>query len=303
MSSRLKAYLALFTMAVIWGAALPIVKPSLSLVSPYQFLYFRYLIAAPLTLPILIYYLLKLKLNRHTLLKIFALEFLGTALLLPILYEGLKLTSAIEASFLGATGPIFVVLGGIIFLKEKEEQHEWTGMIISFLGTVILILEPLITGKNLTAAFSFTGNLLIIAYNLIYTIYVLLAKKLYQPIPKLFVTSFSYSIALISFFIFLSLSHQSTSINLLRLAPVALASGYMAIFGSIIALTLFLFGQNLIEASEASLFTYIQGIVAIPVAWLFLNEIVSPIMILAIIIVALGVHLAEFRPKRYNRNP
>ncbi len=86
MSSRLKAYLALFTMAVIWGAALPIVKPSLELVSPYQFLYFRYLIAAPLTLPILIYYLLKLKLNRRTLLKILALEFLGTALLLPILY-------------------------------------------------------------------------------------------------------------------------------------------------------------------------------------------------------------------------
>lgn len=300
MSSRLKAYLALFTMAVIWGAALPIVKPSLDLVSPYQFLYFRYLIAAPLTLPIFIYYLLKLKLNRKTLLKIFALEFLGTALLLPILYEGLKLTSAIEASFLGATGPIFVILGGIIFLKEREERHEWLGMIISFLGTLILVLEPLLTGRNHTAAFSFTGNLLIIAYNLIYTIYVLLAKKLYQKIPKLFVTSFSYSIALISFFLFLSFFHQSTSLSLLRLAPVAIASGYMAIFGSIIALTLFLFGQNLIEASEASLFTYIQGIVAIPVAWLFLNEMVSPIMILAIIIVALGVYLAERHPKRYN---
>ncbi|MCX6816458.1 MAG: DMT family transporter [Candidatus Beckwithbacteria bacterium] len=302
MSSRVKAYLALLTMSIIWGAALPIVKPSLSLISPYQFLYFRYLIAAPLTLPIFIYYLFKLKFTGKTLLKIFALEFLGTPLLLPILYLGLQRTSSLEASFIGASGPIFVVLGGIIFLHEKEEKHEWFGLIISFLGTIILILEPLITGKNHQASFSFSGNLLIIAYNIIYTIYVLLAKKLYQSIPKLFVTSFSYSIALVTFYIFLSLFHQSTSINLLRLAPVAIASGYMAIFGSIIALTLFLFGQNLIEASEASLFTYLQGIIAIPVAWLFLSEIVSPIMILAIIIIILGVCLAEFRPKRYNRN-
>src|SRR3989339_934910 len=148
MSSRAKAYLALSVMAVIWGIALPLVKPALNFVSPYQFLYFRYLIAAPLLLPVLISYAFKLKLSLKTYLKIIALEILGTPVALPILYQGLKLTSGLEASLLGATGPIFTILGGIIFLKEREEKREWRGLALSFLGTLILVAEPLILGKN-----------------------------------------------------------------------------------------------------------------------------------------------------------
>lgn len=301
MSSRAKAYLALLIMSLIWGAALPLVKPSLDFVSPYQFLYFRYLIAAPLSLPFLIYYLIKLKPKASLLGKIALVELLGTPLLLPILYQGLKLTSAIEASLLGATGPIFIVLGGIFFLHEKEEKREWFGLGLSLLGTLILIFEPLLTGHSLQTSFSFSGNLLILLYNLIYTIYALLAKKLYRSVPKLLVTSFGYTLSFISFFLILLASRQSASIQLLAIPQVALASVYMAVFGSIVALTLFLYGQNLIEASEASLFTYLQGVVAIPVAWLFLAEIPTWPMLLAIIFIILGVYLAEYRPLRYNR--
>jgi len=137
MSSRAKAYLALLTVALIWGIALPLVKPSLEFVSPYQFLYFRYLIAAPLLLPVLISYAFKLKLSLKTYLKIIALEILGTPVALPILYQGLKLTSGLEASLLGATGPIFTILGGIIFLNERESKREWRGLFLSFLGWLI----------------------------------------------------------------------------------------------------------------------------------------------------------------------
>jgi drug/metabolite transporter (DMT)-like permease len=298
MSNRTRAYLALLTMAVIWGAALPIVKPSLEFVSPYQFLYLRYLIATPLTLPVLFYYLIKLKPSAKILLRITALELLGTVLLLPILYFGLEQTSALEASLIGATGPIFIVLGGIIFLHEKQETHEWLGLGLSFFGTLILVFAPLITGKNESFTLSFAGNSLIFLYNLIYVLYVLLAKKFYRTIPKLFVSSLSYPIALICFFLAIFFSGGSTSPFLLTIPQVALASGYMAIPGSIIALTLFLYGQNLIEASEASLFTYLQGVVAIPVAVLWLKERLTWPMLLAIIIISLGVFLAEARPKK-----
>ncbi|MDZ7587351.1 MAG: DMT family transporter, partial [Patescibacteria group bacterium] len=277
-------------MSIIWGAALPIVKPSLEIISPFQFLFFRYLIAAPLTLPIFIFYLFRLKLNRQTLLKIFALEFLGTPLLLPILYFGLQQTSSIEASLIGATGPIFIVLGGIFFLHEKEETKEWQGLTLSFIGTLILIIEPIFSGNHFTA-FSFSGNLLILCYNLLYTIYVLLAKKIYKSIPKLFITSFSYFISIISFYLFLLFLGQSASIFLLTIPSVSLAAGYMAIFGSIIALTLFLYGQNLIEASEASLFTYLQGIIALPVAYFFLHEKTTYPQIIAVLIIAIGIFI------------
>src|SRR3989344_9024422 len=134
MKSRTKAYIALSVMAVIWGMALPLVKPALSYVSPFQFLYFRYLIAAPLLLPVLIFYAFKLKLTLKTYLKIIALEILGSPIALPVLYQGLKLTSGLEASLLGATGPGITAIGGIIFFKEREEKREWRGLVLSLFG-------------------------------------------------------------------------------------------------------------------------------------------------------------------------
>lgn len=300
MSNRTKAYLALLGTATVWGAALPIVKPALNYISPTQFLYFRYLIAAPLLLPFLLKFFLRFRPNLRTVLNIFFVEsysFFG----LILLYRGLQLTTAIEASLIGATGPIFIVLGGIIFLKEREEKTEWLGLSLSFFGTLILVAEPLLTGKNHTAAFSFEGNLLIIAYNLLNTVYVLLAKKLYKHIPKIYVSSLSYPIGLCIFFFILTLTGSSTSASLLTTPSVILASGYMAIFGSIIGFTLYIYGQNLIEASEACLFSYLQGIIAIPFAYLMLKESITWPQIIAVLIVSLGVYLAEHRPKRYNR--
>ncbi|MDZ4229354.1 MAG: DMT family transporter, partial [Patescibacteria group bacterium] len=262
---------------------------------PHQFLYLRYLIAAPLMLPVLISYAFKLKLSLKTYLKIIALEILGTPIALPILYQGLKLTSALEASLLGAAGPLFTVIGGIIFLKEREEKREWRGLVISFFGTLILVLEPLITGRNHSVGFSLLGNLLILLHNLINTTYLLLAKKIYRQLPKLFVTSISYPVAWACLGGFLIFTGQSTAISLLNTPAVALAAGYMAIFGSIIAFALLLYGQNLIEVSEASLFSYLQGIVAIPAAWILLNEMPTWPMGLAIILIAAGVIMAEKR--------
>lgn len=289
MSSRAKAYFALFTVALIWGMALPLVKPSLNFVSPFQFLYFRYLIAAPLLLPVLIGYALKLKLSLKTYLQIIALEILGTPIALPILYQGLKLTSGLEASLLGATGPIFTILGGIIFLNERESKREWRGLLLSFMGTTLLIFEPLLTGKNHSVSFSLMGNLLILGHNLLNTAYLLLAKKLYKQLPKIFICSLSYPVALASLWLVLTFSGQSTSLQLLSIPSVAIASGYMAVLGSIVALTLLLYGQNLIEVSEASLFAYLQGIIAIPAAWIILNEVPTWPMGLAIILITYGI--------------
>jgi len=298
MPKRTKAYLALLTTAIIWGAAFPIIKPSLSIISPYQFLYFRYLIAAPLTLPVLIYFLYKLKPKLKTIVKITLLELFGAPFALSILYLGLSKTSALEGSLITATSPILITLGGIIFLKEKQEKLEWIGLSLGFLGTLLLVVIPLLNGQSLTSYFSLSGNLLMLSYNLIIAFYYLAAKRLYRNIPKLFATSLSYSISFIAFFIFLTLTQQSHSPQLLQIPSVAIAAFYMAILGSIVALTTRIYGQNLIEASEASLFSYLQGVVAIPVAYLLLNEVPTWLQLLAILIISLGVFIGEYRPRK-----
>ena len=302
MPKRTKAYLALLTTTIIWGAAFPIIKPSLDHISPFQFLYFRYLIAAPLTLPVLIYFLKKLKPSLKTIFRVTLTELFGSPIALSILYLGLAKTSALEASLIAAASPIITTIGGIIFLKEKEERREWFGLVISFLGTLLLVFEPIFNGQSILKTFSLSGNMVILCYNFLAAAYYLTAKKHYHQLPKLFVTSTSYSLSLIALFIFLKFTQTPTPISLLRIPSVAIAAIYMASPGSIIALTTRIYGQDLIEASEASLFQYLQGVVAIPVAYLLLSEIPTAGQIIAMIVISFGVFLAEFRPKKLDKN-
>src|SRR3989344_3175896 len=110
---RQKAYFALITTATIWGSTIVVAKGTFDVLSPLEFLYFRYLLATLVSLPFLIFLLLKLRPKRSTILKISILEILGTALPLLLLYEGVNRTSAIESSLISATSPLFTVLGGI----------------------------------------------------------------------------------------------------------------------------------------------------------------------------------------------
>ena len=293
MSARKQAYLLLLVNAIIWGAALPIVKPALNFISPFQFLYFRYLIAAVIITPALIYFLSKQLLTLKQLATIIGLELLGTPLALGLLYTGLAQTAAVEASLIASTYPLLITLGGVYLLKEREEPKEWLGLIISFLGAALLIMEPVVNGHQLKLSLS--GNLLIVAHNLVIAAYYLLAKRWYKNLSKWLVTGIGYWASLVVLFVIVRLSGASTGVSLLVNPTVALASIYMGILGSVIALTAYIKGQDLIEASEATLFSYLTGVFALPAAFLILGEVPTPIQLLAVAIIAVGVLLGEYR--------
>jgi drug/metabolite transporter (DMT)-like permease len=296
---RTLAYLALLGNTFIWGMALPIVKRGFeSGLTPTNFLIGRLLIAATFSLPIVIYLELKhKKIRKHftlkNILKIIPLELLGTFLALFLLYQGLEKTSSIEASLIAVTWPILVILGGIIFFKEKEQKHELTGTALALIGTILLVGEPLVRNHGFTG--TITGNLFILGQNIAIASYYLLAKKHYQGINKWLVTHISFWVGLISFYFYSIFTNQTITLPTTGWPMIAII--YMGIFGSIIGLTLYLIGQDKIEASEASLFTYLQPIFSVPAAIILLSESVSPLNIVAIAIIITGVYLAEKRGK------
>lgn len=300
MSSRAKAYLALIITAILWGSALPIVKSVFKFINPFQFLYLRYLLASILILPALTYCLKRFHPHFKDILKIVALEMIQVIALI-CLYLGLEKTSAIEASLLGSTDPIFITLGGIIFLKEHQQKKEWRGLIISFFGTIFLLLEPYLSNHNYQLKLSLIGNLLMFAYLVTIAAYYLLAKIHYRHYSKIMVTTISYPTFLFTFYCLNRIYGFSLNLNLLNQPTVLLTTVYMAVFGSIIAFTLYLIGQNLIEASEAAMFTYLHIPFSLLFAFILLQEIISWPQLIGIAIIAFGVYLAESRRKRYNR--
>jgi drug/metabolite transporter (DMT)-like permease len=295
MSVRKQATILLLINALIWGAAFPIVKPSLSVISPFQFLYFRYLIAAVLIYPVVIYLLWKIRPGVKQLTKIIFLELLGTPLALGLLYTGLSQTSAVEASLIASTYPLLITLGGIYFLKEREDPKEWLGLGLALVGTALLVLEPVLNGHQLQL--SLKGNLLILAHNLVIAAYYLLAKRFYKGQSKLMVTGIGYWASLLVLGLTLKLQGVTTTLTLLTVPSVAVAAVYMGVFGSIIALTFYVKGQDLIEASEATLFSYLTGVFALPTAYFLLGETPTLIQLVAIVIIASGVILGQYHRK------
>jgi len=308
-NTRFQSYFFLLINTIVWGAAFVIIKPALEFTTPFRYLLYRYLIAGIFALPILFFTIKKTKksvLKKVNLKNIILLETIGSGLALAVLYSGLKLTSALEANLLTTTVPIFVTLGGIILLKEKQERHEWLGLIIAFFGTIILTLAPIFALNGQFGKFSIWGNLLILLHNVLNLFYFPLAKKTYQGIPKLLVSSISFYISLV---IFASLSlFEIGSFNPLSLIPfistelsnisVLWPAFYMAVFGSIIGLTAYIKGQEGIEASEASLFWYLQPLVYIPLGFILLGEKINTVQVMSLLVIFIGVFIAERRVKR-----
>jgi len=295
---RKKAYIALGLNVLIWGASAPIVKWALPFTTPYRWLFYRYLIAAPLTFPIIIYYLIKSKKLIKKVFIIVLLELIGTTAVLAILYQGLSRTSAIDASLIATSGPIFVIVGGIIFLKEKEEKREWIGLFVALFGSIIVSIEPLLLKSNIAGDSSFIGNSLVFLQNIVWAIYLIIIKKVYKDIPKIFIGAISFSVGLVSFYILSLLTSDVPLLLDLSSPQVTISVIYMGIFGSIIGLTLYLYGHNLIEASEAVLFTYLQPIIAVPIAYILLSDNLTIYSLMGMLLIAFGVYLAEIRTRR-----
>jgi drug/metabolite transporter (DMT)-like permease len=305
MNKRLKSYFFLMISTLTWGAFLPIVKLGFndSEITPFRYLFYRFLLAGLLSIPIVIHYLKKIKNKWKTIRTILLLELIETSLALSCLYIGLSMTSALDTNLIATSLPLFIIFGGVIFLKEKQTHREWLGLIFALFGTAVIALEPLWTGGERITG-SLGGNLLIIAHNILTAIYFLLAKKRYHKIPKLFVSSISFYVGLITFAL-LSLVEVNFNFGLLSnsmakelSSPLILGViSYAAVFGSIIGLTTYIKGQDGIEASEASLFNYLQPAIYIPLGYFLLKESASFLQVFSLLIIIFGVYIASRKKK------
>lgn len=309
-SNRLKAYLLLSVTTIIWGSAFILIKPSFAITTPIRFLLYRYFFASLVSVPIFwhhyqSFFTKKSKKVQHKIAwQILLIELFGGVFALIALYTGLNYASVIETSLLSSTTPILIVLAGILILKEKEERNEAIGLLLAMIGTLILAIAPIIGSKTNGQVFSLLGSGLILLHNFLVAGYYVTIKKAYKKLPKFFVTTVSFYLCLVSFFI-LALAELNFSLfelaSVIRLEmfnlTVLIPSLYMGVLGSIIASTVNIKGQQYIEVSEASLFQYLQPMVAVPLSIVFLKETISLWQIIALTIILCGVWLAEAKRK------
>ena len=289
MTKSHKAILALIIANIIWGAASPIFKWSLENIQPFTLAFFRFAIGALIILPFAIK---ALKIEKKDLMSVIGLSIAGITLNIPFFFFGLKYTASINAPIITSASPIFIILLSIPILKEKPKKIKLAGALLGLLGIIVIFLKPIIEGGiNL----SIIGNLFLIVATFAAIAQTIITKIVIKNYSAVTISFWSFAIGALTFlpaFIY-EVYYSNSLANINSKGIIGIVFG--AVFCTVIAYYCFNWALKYLPASEVSLFSYLDPVVAIIIAIPLLGEIPTMTYIAGATLVFLGIYAAEGR--------
>lgn len=296
MPDKLKGILAHIFAAICWGFGAPIVKYALHDLKPFTFVFFRMILAVLILTPLLWPKIRKVKFNARDWPIIIFSGLLGVTLNIGVYFVGLSYTTVIDSSIISATTSIFTALAAYMFLKEKTSRIVALGITVSFMGTLVIIIQPMIE----TGFFQFQnifGNILILTAVWSWVAYTIVNKEICKKYDSMILAYLSFAVGAFSF---LPLAAQDVfSLNFYRelSAFSAFAIIYETLFATIGAYIAFNWGLKFITATTAGIISYLHPIIAIFASILFLGEKITTPFITGALLVSVGLFLSEARHK------
>lgn len=258
MNPEKEKWILLVVLSLIWGSSFILIKKSLEHFNPYQVGALRVLISGVLLSPIAV---MNIKKFPKTQLKWLILAALCGNFIPMFLFPiaETKVSSSI-AGIINSTMPIFVIIVGSLFWKTKTTSRQIIGILISFLGVILLMNS----GKEENGGHLFHIALLLFAAFL-YAISVTTVGAKLTQVPAKFLSSFVFFYvlflpSLIALY-FSNFFHEFsfTKENMIGLGFVAILS----VFGTGFAMMLHYRLMNVSNALFASTVTLLMPIVAV----------------------------------------
>jgi drug/metabolite transporter (DMT)-like permease len=234
--------------------------------------------------------------TRAELARLAALGFVSLTVYFTFENIGIAHTSASEAAILIGAIPIFVNVLNVFTLKEHNSNLEWTGIVLSFAGVVLLIQFG-----NGSGGGTLFGNLLVLAASLSAAVYNVIARRLLVSRSALFVTAFQNLFG--ALFILPLAVVELLVVGARRpTLPAVLGLGYLTLFCSVLAYLLLNYAFRFVEASKASVFVNLIPVIAVGSAFVMLGERFTAGQLAAAVVVIVGVWLTN-RGGRASRSP
>ncbi len=280
-------FFLLASASIIWGATAPIMKLTLEQIPIFSLAFLRMALAS-LVLGAFVFN--KLKIQKGDGWQFIKAALFGVTVNLSLFFIGLKLTTAILASFIVATVPIFTMLAAHIFLKEKFTRKLIISSLVALVGIIILIGKP--DGK--INSLQFLGNLLLLGSSLAWVMHEMTAKKLLKKYDSAVVTFFTMAIGALTFlpmFIWEYLKNPQWPNNINLQGTAGLLYGIL--FASLIAYIAWQKGLQKLPAGQASFFFYLDPISGAILSIILLGERLTPQLLIGGLLIAIAVFLAE----------
>lgn len=287
-SPIVQAHLAMFTVALIYGANYSIAKIVLNgeYIQPVGFILIR-MMGAGVLLFLLQKLFIKEKIDKKDLGRLILCGVFGTGLNMVLFFKGLKETTPINASLMMTTTPILVLLTSAIFIKEKITLKKMLGIVLGGIGAVTLIIY----GKKFAYSTAI-GDVYVLLNALSYGIYIVLVKKLMLKYHALTV------IMWVIFFGFLFTLpfgwHELISPDFAAFpTKVWWSVIYVVIAATFLTYTLNASALRTVNPSVVSIYIYLQPLIATVIALILGNDILSTEKIIAGGLIFAGVLLVS----------
>lgn len=216
----------------------------------------------------------------------------GVAINQIFFFEGLNLTTPINAAIVMTINPVLVIFLSFLFIKESITLKKILGVLLGLSGASILILKG--GGVNFSSAHQ-TGNVFVFINATSYGLYLVLVKPLikkYHPITVLFYV-FGFGILYVLPFGFTSL----TSVTWTNIpSNIYLEISFVVICTTFIAYLLNSSALKQLSPTTVSIYIYLQPILASIFAILWGADNLDNQKVIAALLIFLGVYLVSIRP-------
>lgn len=273
----------LIFLAALWGGSFLFMRIAVPDFGPLALIELRAGIAALFLLPFILY-MKKMVQVRSNIKDLFFVGITSTALPFCLLSYSTLYVTAGYASILNATTPIFAAVVGWVWLQQSLSKMGLVGLVVGFLGVVVLVFDPQVSYGDADIVPVLTGLLATFSYG-VATNYTQKNLKQAEPIVIAFGSQFFAAILLMPL-AYIWWPEQSPSMQ----SWVAVSILGVACTGIAFIVFFSLIGK--IGANKSVTVTYLIPFFAVLWGAMLLDEKVSSYMLLGCMLILTGVTLS-----------
>ena len=288
MKTNYLKYSAILLAVIFWGSSFIATKIALRELTPEMILTLRLIIAVIFLFVIGTTLKNSFSIKKKNLIGIFVLA-LVAVFHIWIQVTGLSFTTASNTGWIIGTAPVFMAILGLIFFKEKISAVKLLGIIIAIFGLVLLVSK----GDLLSISFiQNKGDFLVLGSAFTWGVYSTVNKKIsisYPPLMTIFYLFFLMLLLILPF----SLSGKEIDSVFHLSFNGWLAIFFLGLFCSGVSYVIWAQALRDMESAKVGAFLYLEPFVTVLSAWMLLDEVILPVMMIGGIIIIIGVILVN----------
>jgi len=290
MNKNILLGLLLLLVSFVWAGSFIVVEIATNEMDPIDLGFLRFLVATPLMVLLVLLRKTPLRVPLKEIPWLVVLGLTGVTFLYLFQFLGIHYTNAPTASVLINTNVIFIAILSGVFLHESLKKKRIAGIVLSFIGVIVIMFSDLSTQEMTFDNLFFIGGILMLLSAFCWALYSLVGKYLLQRYDEFVITTYAFGLGTLFYLPFV----------IFHIVPVLqqtslggwLAVLYLALTCSLFGYLGWYYGLKHIDASKAAVFLNFIPLFTILMSF-FLGTSFSWLFLLGAGLIIYGVYLTQ----------